>query len=61
MTENPAPMPLAAADAAQDAIDELPLPYIEMDAAGIITRANRAALALYPREHGELIGRMAWV
>jgi PAS domain S-box-containing protein len=53
-------MPLAAAYAAQDAIDELSLPYIEMDAAGIITRANRATLALYPLEQGELIGRSAW-
>jgi PAS domain S-box-containing protein len=60
MKENPALMPLATAHAAQDAIDELPLPYIEMDSAGIITRANRAALALYPLEHGELIGRIAW-
>ena len=43
-----------------DAVDELPLPYVEMDAMGIVTRANRAALALHPQEHGELIGKMAW-
>jgi PAS domain S-box-containing protein len=41
-------------------IDELPLPYIEMDAQGAITRVNAATLKLHPREQGELIGRMAW-
>jgi PAS domain S-box-containing protein len=48
------------ADAETDAIDGLPLPYIEMDAKGIITRANRATLALHPLEHGTLVGTMAW-
>ncbi len=42
------------------AIDELPLPYLEMDAHGIILRANRAALALHPPERGELVGQPAW-
>jgi PAS domain S-box-containing protein len=37
-------------------IDHLPLPYVEMDARGIITRANRAALALHHPEQGDLIG-----
>jgi PAS domain S-box-containing protein len=41
-------------------IDHLPLPYVEMDARGIITRANRATLALHHPEQGELIGRSAW-
>lgn len=41
-------------------IDELPLPYIEMDTHGIVTRANRAALELHPSERGDLIGKMAW-
>jgi PAS domain S-box-containing protein len=46
--------------AAMAPIDELPLPYIEMDAHGIITRANRATLALHPLERGQLIGKIAW-
>jgi len=41
-------------------IDHLPLPYVEMDARGIITRANRASLALHHPEQGELIGKSAW-
>jgi len=50
----------ATGNAGADAIDELPLPYMEMDAKGIITRANRATLELHPLEHGALVGRMAW-
>ena len=38
----------------------LPLPYIEMDANGIITRVNRATLALHPSENGGLVGNKAW-
>ena len=45
---------------AVDPIDELPLPYIEMDVHGIITRANRATMALHPLDRGELVGRLAW-
>jgi PAS domain S-box-containing protein len=41
-------------------INHLPLPYLEIDAHGIITRANRAALALHHPEQGELIGRSGW-
>jgi PAS domain S-box-containing protein len=41
-------------------VDELPLPYIEMDSHGVITRANRATLALHPLDRGELIGKIAW-
>lgn len=41
-------------------VDELPLPYIEMDSRGVITRANRATLALHPVDRGELIGKIAW-
>jgi PAS domain S-box-containing protein len=41
-------------------IDDLPLPYLEMNARGIITRANRAALALHHPEQGELIGKSGW-
>jgi len=41
-------------------IDHLPLPYVEMDACGIITRANRATLALHHPGQGDLIGRSGW-
>jgi PAS domain S-box-containing protein len=41
-------------------IDHLPLPYVEIDARGIVTRANRATLALHHPEQGELIGRSGW-
>jgi len=49
----------AVAGAAVD-INQLPLPYLEIDAQGIIRRANHAALVLHPREQGELIGQMAF-
>jgi PAS domain S-box-containing protein len=52
--------PPAMGPAVMDLFDELPLPYIEMDAHGTITRANRATLALHPVERGELVGKMAW-
>ena len=41
-------------------IDELPLPYVEIDARGIITRANHATLALHHPGQGELIGMSGW-
>ena len=43
-----------------DPIEELPLPYVEIDARGIITRANRASLALHNLECGQLVGKLAW-
>ncbi len=48
------------ASTATDPIDELPLPYIEMDASGVVMRANRATMALHPPERGELVGKMVW-
>ena len=51
---------LNAARRAMLNIDHLPLPYVEMDARGIITRANRATLALHHPEQGELIGSSGW-
>ncbi len=41
-------------------LDELPLPYIEIDSHGVITRANRATLDLHPLDRGQLIGKIAW-
>jgi len=51
---------IAITPAKVDPLDELPLPYIEMDRHGMVTRANRATFALLPLEEGQLIGRMAW-
>ena len=50
----------AIEQAAMDPFDALPLPYIEIDTRGIITRVNHAVLARHPLERGELIGRIAW-
>ena len=43
-----------------DAIDELPVAYVEMDAHGAITRANRMTNAMHSSHMGELVGKMAW-
>lgn len=50
----------AAEPAALLPIDNLPLPYFEVDARGIVIRANRAALAMHPPEQGEFIGQSAF-
>lgn len=50
----------SGANAATDCIDNLPLPYLELDVHGVIIRANRATLALHPADRGELIGQTAW-
>jgi PAS domain S-box-containing protein len=55
-----APEAAALELAASDAFDELPLPYLELDTLGVVTRANRATLALYPKDQGEIVGRPAW-
>ena len=52
--------PAAAADTSDLDIDALPLPYAEIDARGIIIRANRAALALNHPGQGDLIGKSGW-
>jgi len=41
-------------------IDDLPLPYLEIDTMGIITRANQATIALHPLERGNLVGKLVW-
>jgi PAS domain S-box-containing protein len=41
-------------------IEELPLAYIEIDVNGLITRANRAALAMHHPAHGDLVGKHGW-
>ncbi|MDR3793759.1 MAG: PAS domain-containing protein [Terracidiphilus sp.] len=41
-------------------LDELPLPYLEIDRNGFVTQANRAAQNLHPPQRGNLIGQVAW-
>jgi PAS domain S-box-containing protein len=58
MTANP--LPPAPRCATSQEVDELPLPYIEIDARGLVTRANPAALALHHPDHGSLVGKLGW-
>lgn len=60
MNEIPASMPAAHGLGQSDAIEELPVAYVEIDAFGAITGANRITRALHSRHAGELIGKMAW-
>ena len=60
MNRTPQPAAAAAEAAAQLPIDELPLPYLEIDARGVVTRANHAALAMHPPDQGDLLGQVAF-
>jgi PAS domain S-box-containing protein len=60
MNDTPVSMPATNDSGLSDAIDELPVAYVEMDAHGAITRANRITRALHSSHAGELIGRLAW-
>ncbi len=60
MNQSTANLPATPQCALSREIDELPLPYVEIDAHGLITRANRAALALHHPGQGELIGKSGW-
>ena len=57
---NQTPQPVTSETAALPSIDDLPLPYVELDARGVVTRANRAALAMHPPEQGDLLGQVAF-
>ena len=52
MNQSIANVPPAPQCAPSPEIDELPLPYVEIDAHGIVTRANRATLAVHHPEQG---------
>jgi PAS domain S-box-containing protein len=43
-----------------DAVEELPVAYVEMDARGAITRANRLTRQLHSSHAGKLIGKLVW-
>jgi PAS domain S-box-containing protein len=60
MNEIPVNLPVPPCDSALDILEELPVAYIELDAEGLVICANRAARALYPREHGEIAGKFLW-
>lgn len=53
-------MPAAEVLGRSDAIEELPVAYVEMDAHGAVTRANRLTRAAHSCHAGELIGKLAW-
>lgn len=44
----------------QEIIDSLPVAYVEVNAEGIVVRANRAGRAMHAPETGETIGRHIW-
>lgn len=60
MTHTSAFMSATAEPATLLDIDDLPLPYAEIDARGMVARANRAALALHHPGLGNLIGKSGW-
>ncbi|MGA2350483.1 MAG: PAS domain-containing protein [Terracidiphilus sp.] len=60
MNEISGALPAAAGDCPSDALDELPVSYVEMDAHGAITRANRLSRLHHSADAGELIGKLAW-
>ncbi|MGA2536233.1 MAG: PAS domain-containing protein [Terracidiphilus sp.] len=54
------PVSSSVGNAASDAIEELPVSYVEVDATGLITRSNRAARALHSAENAEIAGKYVW-
>ncbi len=59
-TEPTTMMPGTPGPTVCDAIEEVPVAYVEMDAHGVIMRANRAARAAQSLEDGDLAGKFAW-
>jgi hypothetical protein len=60
MSENLALPPLAAQAPLAAELEELPLPYLEIDAQGRVLRANCALQAIHHPGYGSLIGKSAW-
>jgi PAS domain S-box-containing protein len=50
----------ATGSAGMDAIEQLPIAYVEIDAEGLITRSNRAARAMHSAEEEEIVGAYVW-
>lgn len=53
-------IPSAAGTIALDAIEELPVAYVEINADGVITRANHAARKMSAPDQSEIVGRYVW-
>jgi len=49
-----------AGEAARLALDDLPVPYIELDRNGNVIYANKETVALHAAEQGALVGMSAW-
>jgi PAS domain S-box-containing protein len=60
MRDNPLASPSVALGADDDAIEELPVAYVEVDATGMITRSNRAARAMHSTGDVEITGKHVW-
>ena len=60
MNQSPEATTAVEVDGHADPLDELPVSYIEIDAKGAITRANRLSRSLHSSDAGELIGKPAW-
>jgi len=54
------PAATVSASALPGEIEDLPLPYLELDAEGTVLRANRAARAMHHPGNGELVGSRGW-
>ena len=53
-------LPVAEVSSQSDAIDDLPVAYVEINARGAITLANRLTRQHNSRFAGELIGKLVW-
>jgi two-component system sensor kinase FixL len=60
MNESPLALIPHTSTPVSDAIDELPVAYVEIDAEGVITRANRAARQMSSPDRSEIVGRYVW-
>ena len=58
--DNATPNNATKDNADMEILDQLPVAYVEMDANGVIVRANRLSHSLHPSHSGELIGKHAW-
>jgi PAS domain S-box-containing protein len=60
MNEIPAMVPAMTGKSALEMLDELPVAYVEINAHGVITHANRVACGLLTAQGTELAGKLIW-
>lgn len=60
MTSNAIAKPITMPSTALEAFEELPVAYVELNAEGVITLANRAARAMQSEDEEEIVGRRPW-